>query len=98
MLEKKSIIPCSGFRYVTINSETILEKKYFLHPLALQKLALFLMEIYKVKIIFFIWHILQKIQKKETFAKPMVISMLNKQKNTYIIIGVVASSNNKKYF
>lgn len=47
-MEKKSIVPCSEFRYALINSDTLLEKKFFSHPLALQKLSLFLMEIYKV--------------------------------------------------
>ena len=81
-----------------INSETIIEKKYFLHPLALQKLALFLMEIFKVrkKQFFNIFLLFYKIQKNEANAKPIVISMLNKQKTTYLIVGVVGSSSSIK--
>ena len=35
-------------RYGLITNESLLEKKFFLHPISLQKLALCLMEIYQV--------------------------------------------------
>lgn len=39
-------------RYGLMTSETLLEKKFFLHPISLQKLALCLMEIYQVQLKF----------------------------------------------
>ena len=47
LIEKKNIYPTQELRYAIIYNDNLQEVKFFQYPLALQKLALFVMEAYK---------------------------------------------------
>ncbi|EGR33194.1 hypothetical protein IMG5_206854 [Ichthyophthirius multifiliis] len=75
-IERDLITSCSDFRFVKLNNDTNTQNVYFQHPYSLQKLAVFLMDIYKEKV------------KK---IKPIVLCMKNTQNNTFTIVGVIGS-------
>lgn len=47
LISSKKVTPCSKFRYCIINNDSLAETKIFQYPLAIQKLALFIMDAYK---------------------------------------------------
>lgn len=48
LITSKAILPCTTFRYAIIENDKISEAKIFQYPLAIQKLALFVQEVYEV--------------------------------------------------
>ncbi|KAN0034856.1 hypothetical protein ACTFIV_001389 [Dictyostelium citrinum] len=74
MIEKRSVILSGPFRYAFITESSDL--KYFIHPLALTKLGLFMMDAFismgKAK-------------------RPFLIGALNENKNSYLIVGISGS-------
>ncbi|KAK5576630.1 hypothetical protein RB653_007774 [Dictyostelium firmibasis] len=74
MIEKRSVILSGPFRYAFITESSDL--KYFIHPLALTKLGLFMMDAFismgKAK-------------------RPFLIGALNEIKNSYLIVGISGS-------
>lgn len=47
LITNKRIMPCTKFRYAIIGNDSLAETKIFQYPMAIQKLALFIMEAYK---------------------------------------------------
>lgn len=47
LITNKKIYPSTGFRYAVLSNDTMPETKIFQYPMAIQKLALFIMEAYK---------------------------------------------------
>jgi hypothetical protein len=76
LIDKKQILPLKAIRYSIISNEA---KECLQSPLGLQKLALFLMDAQK-----------ESMQRKDHKfeEKPMVLCMLNKSKNVYLIVAV----------
>lgn len=74
MLEKRFINPCASFSYAIIKGDSFEQRKYFKHPMALQKLALFIIEVYKEN-------------KKERNPKPLLLCVQNSTTNSYLIVG-----------
>jgi CDC45-like protein len=51
VIDKKEVKMGGGFRYVMLENDQLRDVQLFQYPLALQKLALFIMEIHKVSAI-----------------------------------------------
>ncbi|CDW74860.1 cdc45 domain containing protein [Stylonychia lemnae] len=79
IIDKKQIKIANRFRYVMIDNDYLKDVELFQYPLALQKLALFLMETYKAI----------KLNSKE---KPLIISVRNSKKGTTMICAVLGQS------
>ena len=78
LIEKKSIYPAQGLRYAIIYNDNLQEVKFFQYPLALQKLALFVMEIYQES-------------KKKATQRPFVLCVLNSKTNIFLVVGVTGT-------
>ncbi len=78
LIEKKNIYPAQELRYAIIYNDNLQEVKYFQYPLALQKLALFVMEAYKEA-------------KKGAQEKPLVLCVLNSKTNSFLVVGVTGT-------
>ncbi len=76
----KKVKPCTYFRYAIVPNDVLAEVKLFQHPLAIQKLALFIMEAY-----------LQTRKKKEN--KPMMLAIKNTMKDVYLAAGVMGKQS-----
>jgi cell division control protein 45 len=76
IISHRKVKPCTHFRYAIVKNDILAEIKLFHHPLAIQKLALFIMEAY-----------LETRDRKE--QKPMVIAVNNSQKDVYLTAGVM---------
>ncbi|EAR84925.3 CDC45-like protein (macronuclear) [Tetrahymena thermophila SB210] len=79
VIDRDLITQCSDFRFLKLNNDTYSQNQYFQHPYSLQKLALFLMGIFKEK------------QKSNQPIKPIVLSIKNSITQTQTIIGVVGN-------
>ena len=75
LIEKKHISTNPEMRYAVIYNDNLQEIKFFQHPLALQKLALFVMEAYKQT-------------KTKIQDKPLVLCVLNSKTNVFLVVGV----------
>jgi len=75
LIEKKSILPAQELRYAIMYNDNLQEVKFFQYPLALQKLALFVMDAYKES-------------KKSAKDKPLVLCVLNSKTNIFLVVGV----------
>jgi hypothetical protein len=73
-----------AFRYVFLDNDYLKDVQLFQYPLALQKLALFVMETYKRK----------RVNAKE---KPLVMVVKNTKKGTSMIIGVMDYNRSSNY-
>lgn len=73
-----------AFRYVFLDNDYLKDVQLFQFPLALQKLALFVMETYKGK----------HVKSKE---KPLVMVVKNTKKGTSMIIGVMDYNRSSNY-
>lgn len=76
VMSSNEVIPRSYFRYAILKDDILSEVKLFHHPLAIQKLALFIMEAY-----------LETRKRKE--QRPMMIFIKNSLKNVYLAAGVM---------
>ncbi|EGC39154.1 hypothetical protein DICPUDRAFT_27471 [Dictyostelium purpureum] len=74
MIEKRSVILSGPFRYAFITESS--ELKYFIHPLALTKLGLFMMDAFIAM---------------GKARKPFLIGSLNEKKQAYLIVGISGS-------
>ncbi len=74
----------NAFRYVFLDNDYLKDVQLFQFPLALQKLALFVMETYKGK----------HVKSKE---KPLVMVVKNTKKGTSMIIGVMDYNRSSNY-
>lgn len=91
IIEKKIIRNSGRFRYVILHQTPDLH--FFSHPLALCKLALFLVEYLNVRTLFtFLLMLTLRITAQETNKKqkPFLICAKNEQKNTYLVVGVTS--------
>ena len=89
VLDKRKINPSSNFRYAIINNDLSDDIKYFQNPLSLEKLSLFVMNIYhKSKIV------------KSMEIKPFILALLNSVNKSYLVAGVLCNegSTNKNDF
>jgi CDC45-like protein len=73
-----------AFRYVFLENDYLKDVQLFQYPLALQKLALFVMETYRAKSL-------------KTKDKPMVMVVKNTKKGTSLIIGVMDYNRSSNY-
>lgn len=74
VVEKRCITHCGPIRYTMLHQTPDLN--YFIHPLALRKLALFLVEY---------------VNERKTKAKPFLVCAKNEKKGTYLIVGAVGT-------
>ena len=73
-----------GFRFVLLDNDYLKDIQLFQYPLALQKLALFIMETYQKA----------KLKSKE---RPLVIAVKNQKKGTSLIVAVMGFSGESRY-
>lgn len=76
MVERREVKQHSAFRYVILENSFQQDNKLFRFPLALTKLAHFIIQAYKFK-------------NKKAKNKPMVISVDNPEKKTFLIVAVL---------
>ncbi len=76
IVDKKEVKVGESFRFVTLDSDVLKDVSLFQYPLALQKLALFVMETHK-----------QKYMKAK--EKPLVMVIKNSKKGTSLIVAVM---------
>jgi cell division control protein 45 len=82
VIDKRKINPSSNFRYAIINNDMSDDIKYFHNPLSIEKLSLFIMNIYhKSKFL------------KSLEIKPFVLALLNSKNKSYYIAGVLSHDN-----
>jgi len=74
IIEKRCITNCGPLRYSMLHHTPDLN--YFIHPLALRRLALFLVE---------------HINETKKNAKPFLVCIRNDKKNTFLIVGAVGT-------
>jgi cell division control protein 45 len=79
IIDKRAIQSSRIFRYATISTD-IGEAKYFHNPIALEKLALFIMDTYHSA----------RLNKKHEF-RPFVLAFLNSTNKTYLVAGVLGN-------
>ena len=85
LIERRAIHPSTYFRYAIMNQQKIKTNKFFMHPMALQRLSVFIMDIYKEI-------------KREDDPKPVMLSILNHAQNRYLVVGVTrTSAETRKY-
>lgn len=75
MIEKKEVKTAQTFRYVILENTFLKDTELFLYPLALVKLALFIMVCHKARY-------------AKAKQKPLVISVKNASKNTCLVVAV----------
>ena len=80
LIDKRAIKVTTNFRYSIITNDAINEVKFFHYPLALQKLANFVMQAYK------------KNRTNKFVDKPFVLCVVNSITNRYIVLGVMEYS------
>lgn len=76
LITNKKVMPCTRFRYAIINNDSIAQAKIFQYPMAIQKLALFIMEAYKET----------RSTKEE---RSMVLWVKNSERDSYLVVGVL---------
>jgi cell division control protein 45 len=86
IIDKKAIQPCNNFRYSIINTDVNEEIKYFQHPLSLEKLALFVMDIYHNSNLC-----------KNKIYKPFMLAVLNSINKTYLVAGVLGKARDDNH-
>ena len=79
MIEKKDVKTAQNFRYVFLENTYLQDTELFLYPLALVKLALFIMVCHKARY-------------AKAKAKPMIISVKNAAKKTCLVVAVTGPS------
>jgi len=79
VLDKRKITPSSNFRYAIINNDLSDDIKYFQNPLSLEKLSLFVMNLY------------HKSKTNKMFEnKPFILALSNSSNNSYLVAGVIS--------
>ena len=78
LIEKKTVFPTSELRCAVIDNDNLQEVKFFQSPLALQKLALFIVDAFNQS-------------NKEAGDKPLVLCVLNSKTNIFLVVGVTGS-------
>lgn len=89
VIDKKKITPSSNFRYAIINNDLSDDIKYFQNPLSLEKLSLFIMNLY------------HKSKTNKMFEnKPFILALSHSNNNSYLVAGVISyeGSNDKNDF
>lgn len=85
IIEKKEVkIANGGFRYVLLENDYLKDIQLFQYPLALQKLALFIMETYKSK-------------KSRSQDKPLLLLVKNTKKGTSLVIAVMGFTRESNF-
>jgi cell division control protein 45 len=90
IIDKRAIQSSRTFRYATISSD-ITDGKYFHNPIALEKLALFIMDTYHTA----------RLNNKKNGFKPFVLSFFNSTNKSYLVAGTLGSTreeNDKSQF
>lgn len=80
LISNKKIKPATKFRYTVIENDALAETKMFQYPLAIQKLALFIMEAYK-----------ETRANKENM--PMILSVKDSKRDSYLVAGVLGQDS-----
>lgn len=89
VIDKRKITPSSNFRYAIINNDLSDDIKYFQNPLSLEKLSLFVMNLY------------HKSKTNKMFEnKPFILALSHTTNNSYLVAGVISydGSNDKNDF
>jgi len=89
VIDKKKITPSNNFRYAIINNDLSDDIKYFQNPLSLEKLSLFVMNLY------------HKSKFNKMFEnKPFILALSHSTNNSYLVAGVISydGSNDKNDF
>lgn len=89
VIDKKKITPSSNFRYAIINNDLSDDIKYFHNPLSLEKLTLFVMNLYH-----------KSKTNKQFENKPFILALSHSTNNSYLVAGVISyeGSNDKNDF
>jgi cell division control protein 45 len=90
IIDKRAIQSSRTFRYATISSD-ITDAKYFHNPIALEKLALFIMDTYHTA----------RLNNKKNGFKPFVLAFFNSVNKSYLVAGTLGSTreeNDKSQF
>jgi cell division control protein 45 len=80
LISNKKVKPGQKFRYAIIQNDALADAKMFQYPLAIQKLALFIMEAYKET----------RAVKENT---PMVLFVKNSKRDSYLVAGVLGQDS-----
>lgn len=84
IIEKKEIKVAEDFRYVMLDNDHLKDVQLFQYPLALQKLALFIMEVHKGKF-------------TKARELPMVVLVKNSITRTCIVVAVMGFTRESNY-
>lgn len=84
LITNKKIRPCTKFRYWIISNDTLAASKIFQYPMAIQKLALFIMDVYKES------RNRMKLNSRQVQDDlPMVVWIKNSERESYLVAGVL---------
>lgn len=84
IIEKKEVKVADDFRYVLLDSDQLKDVQLFQYPLALQKLALFIMEVHKGKF-------------TKARELPIVLVVKNSLAKTSLIVAVMGFTRESTY-
>jgi cell division control protein 45 len=79
LIERREIKNASSFRYCVLENQTESNQKLFSNPLAMQKLGIFIIDVYAE-------------MYTNSCEKPLLMCVHNKEKETYYIVGIQGSS------
>ena len=97
LVEKREVKTQTYFRYVIIENSLLKDIELFQYPLALHKLALFVLQVHKVSLSFsspltLISFLYPQAKFAKTKVKPLVISVKNPTTKTTLVIAADGSS------
>lgn len=78
LIERSQVKVSTYFRYVHLENDYLKDIQLFQFPLALQKLGLFVMELYRSR-------------RRQAKEKPLLVSVRNSQKGTTIVLAVMGN-------
>lgn len=84
LIDRKEVKVTNSFRYVMIENDILKDTTIFQFPLALQKLALFVLELYLS-------------EKKKANDKPMVMCIKNSHTGMTLIVSVMGHNQQDTY-
>lgn len=78
LIERSQVKVAQYFRYVHLENDYLKDISLFQFPLALQKLGLFVMELYRSR-------------RRQAKEKPLLVSVKNSVKGTTIVLAVMGN-------
>ena len=82
LIERSQVKVSQYFRYVLLENDYLKDIQLFQFPLALQKLGLFVMELYRTK-------------KKNAKDKPLLVSVKNNEKGSTLVLAVLGNQKDQ---